>query len=110
MISTHILDTSKGHPAAGVTVTLSFQQDSAASQWREISTGVTNTDGRFVFEGASAVGTYRIGFAVEEYFKREAKDYFFLDAQVIFKVQDLGRKYHVPLLLNPFGYSTYRGS
>lgn len=107
MISTHILDTSKGCPAAGVTVQLYFQQN---SQWQPVSSGVTSADGRFSFEGAKNPGVYQITFEIEEYFKREAKEFFFLNAQVVFKIESTQRKYHVPLLLNPFGYSTYRGS
>jgi len=107
MISTHILDTTKGNPAAGVSVKLQIQE---GPSWKQIGTGVTNADGRFVFDCEKTPGTYQIVFEVEDYLKKENKDSFFTNIPVIFKIENTGRKYHVPLLLNPFGYSTYRGS
>ena len=105
MISTHILDTSKGSPAGGITVRLEKKEGNA---WKTLSTGVTNSDGRFVFDCDNAPGIYQIIFEIEEYLKNQ--DHFFLNTPVIFKIENTQRKYHVPLLLNPFGYSTYRGS
>lgn len=105
MISTHILDTTKGVPAAGVTVLLEQQNGSA---WKEIGTDKTNADGRIVFNCPKEAATYRLTFFVEEYFKNE--EHFFLNTPIVFKVKNTDRKYHVPLLLNPYGYSTYRGS
>lgn len=107
MISTHILDTSVGHPAANVKVTLEKFTDGV---WTELATGSTNDDGRMAFDIASESGKYRINFFTEEYFKRNKQSSFFLDTPVAFNITDTGRKYHVPLLLNPYGYSTYRGS
>jgi 5-hydroxyisourate hydrolase len=107
MIGTHILDTSKGVPAAGITVRLQVKQ---GGQWKEILAGATNSDGRFSFDCEKTAGVYRIVFEIEEYLKRETKEFFFPVAEVVFKIEDTQRKYHVPLLLNPFGYSTYRGS
>lgn len=106
MISTHILDTSVGNPAAGVKVTLEFFD----SQWKEISSGVTNDDGRFAFANEKKEGKYRIIFFTEEYFQKSNTEYFFLETPVAFNITNIDRKYHVPLLVNPFGYSTYRGS
>ena len=68
----------------------------------------TNSDGRIVFENESKVGHYRLIFKIEDYFKTEES--FFLDTTVAFHITNTKRKYHVPLLLNPYGYSTYRGS
>ncbi|MDZ4663056.1 MAG: hydroxyisourate hydrolase [Pseudomonadota bacterium] len=107
MISTHILDTSKGVPAAGIPVKLRFRN---GDSWAELAVGKTNSDGRCSFECEIAMGIYKIVFEVEEYLKKQTKDYFYSKVPVVFKVTDVGRKYHVPLLLNPFGYSTYRGS
>ena len=107
MISTHILDTSIGNPAKGVKVTLEF---SGNGVWSQISEGVTNNDGRFVFDIENKKGHYRINFFTEEYFKNLNTDYFFLQTPVAFNITNIERKYHVPLLVNPFGYSTYRGS
>lgn len=106
MISTHILDTSIGNPAAGVRVTLEKLNDT----WEEIANGVTNDDGRFVFEVPYVPGKYKINFFTTEYFQKNNSECFFLDTPVAFHITDTSRKYHVPLLLNPFGYSTYRGS
>lgn len=107
MISTHILDTSKGHPAANVKVRLAIE---SAGKWQEISVGETNADGRFVFDCDKKAGVYQITFEIEPYFAQSGGDFFFQNTPVIFKVENTQRKYHVPLLLNPYGYSTYRGS
>lgn len=109
MISTHILDTSTGTPAVGVSVALQFKS-SAAGEWKNLLQGETNADGRFLFNCEKTAGIYQITFGVEEYFKRSGRDSFFMNVPVSFHVEDTNRKYHVPLLLNPFGYSTYRGT
>jgi len=107
MISTHILDTSKGMPAEGVHVSLEKMEN---NQWQNVGQGVTNTDGRYAFDCEKNSGTYRLIFGIEDYFKKHKQESFFLNTPVIFKIENTQRKYHVPLLLNPFGYSTYRGS
>jgi 5-hydroxyisourate hydrolase len=107
MISTHILDTSKGLPAAGVALKLQRQD---GSLWREVDTGITNADGRHAFAAEVSSGTYQILFDVETYLKKDAKEFFYSQIPIVFKIENAQRKYHVPLLLNPFGYSTYRGS
>ena len=105
MISTHILDTTKGVPAGNVQVVLEQQN---GSTWKEIGKDKTNTDGRIVFNCPKEQGTYRLTFQIEDYFK--GQESFFLNTPVVFKITNTERKYHVPLLLNPYGYSTYRGS
>jgi 5-hydroxyisourate hydrolase len=105
MISTHILDTTKGAPAADVTVVLEQQN---AGAWKEIGTDKTNADGRIVFNCPKEAGVYRLTFHIEDYFK--GQESFFMNTPIIFNVKNTERKYHVPLLLNPYGYSTYRGS
>lgn len=107
MISTHILDTSKGSPAAGIPVKLRLR---SGDSWVELGAGKTNVDGRFSFECEATAGIYKIIFEVEDYLMKSSKDSFYSKVPVIFKVTETNRKYHVPLLLNPFGYSTYRGS
>ena len=107
MISTHILDTSVGSPAANVKVTLEKRVN---HDWQEIETSLTNTDGRIVFNSPYETGDYRLLFDVEEYFSKLKQESFFLKVPVVFKITNTERKYHVPLLLNPYGYSTYRGS
>ncbi len=104
MISTHILDTTKGQAAKDVKVMLEKKE----KDWKEIQTSSTNADGRIVFECPKEIGTYRLTFFVEDYFKNE--EHFFLNTPIVFQVKSTDRKYHVPLLLNPYGYSTYRGT
>ena len=107
MISTHILDTSMGHPAPGVSVELSIK---SGNDWKTLSTETTNADGRIVFSCPATPGAYRLLFQVMPYFKKHNVTAFFSSVPVHFDISDTSRKYHVPLLLNPYGYSTYRGS
>ncbi len=107
MISTHVLDTATGRPAANVSVKLEIIE---AGKPRELAVERTNADGRIVYDCEKKAGIYQLTFEIEDYLKKNSKDYFFLVAPVRFKIEDTKRKYHVPLLLNPFGYSTYRGS
>lgn len=104
-VSTHILDASVGRPAPGVTVELST--DSAV-----IASGVTDADGRVaeLWQGVLEAGTYRMRFAVGEYFRQTGRETFYPSVLIEFSVVDPEQHYHVPLLLSPFGYSTYRGS
>jgi 5-hydroxyisourate hydrolase len=99
-ISTHVLDTAKGHPAAGVAITL--ENDRGV-----IARGVTNADGRLkLMDDAPEPDTYRITFDTAGY---DANG-FFPRVVIEFIVDGEANHYHVPLLLSPFGYSTYRGS
>lgn len=107
MISTHILDTSLGHPAQGVTVELEKQQGEA---WVKLGSEQTNSDGRIAFPCRAEPGHYRLTFQIEPYFTRNKLTPFFTLAPVQFRITDTARKYHIPLLLNPYGFSTYRGS
>jgi 5-hydroxyisourate hydrolase len=111
MITTHILDTSLGRPAGGVLVTLEAHGDEG---WREVGRGTTDADGRLrtlVPAGEPLVaGRYRITFDTGGYFDRNGVVAFYPEVSVAFVVRDPGQHYHVPLLLNPFGFSTYRGS
>ncbi len=111
MISTHILDTSRGRPAEGVSVTLEQGLEPGSSDhWKILSCEKTNADGRINFPNEIEAGTYRLRFEVDPYFKAMNTTGFFTDIPVTFRIAELSRHYHVPLLLNPFGYSTYRGS
>lgn len=105
MISTHILDTTKGVAAKDVTVTLEKQE---GNSWNKIATDKTNSDGRIVFDCPKVVGIYRLTFMIEDYFKGE--EHFFMNTPITFNIKNTERKYHVPMLLNPYGYSTYRGT
>jgi 5-hydroxyisourate hydrolase len=109
-ITTHVLDTSTGRPAAGVPVTLERQADSG---WQSAGQGVTNQDGRILdlLAGSPlAAGTYRLTFDTAAYFRQRNLPAFYPQVQVMFTVGDAGQHYHIPLLLSPYGYSTYRGS
>lgn len=109
-ITTHILDTSKGSPASGINVIL-FQQENNA--WKEIGNGTTNTDGRVSDLLNSDIklpsGNYKLKFDTKKYFDISATASFYPFVEIVFEIKS-DAHYHVPLLLNPFGYSTYRGS
>ena len=110
-ITTHILDTARGCPASGVTITLSrMEQD----EWTETGSGKTNEDGRVPGLCAQGTvldaGTYRMHFAVSQYFEAIEAPVFYPWAEVVFNIDGNGQHYHIPLLISPFGYSTYRGS
>ncbi len=109
-ITTHILDTSLGRPAAGVAVRLEQRVADAA---KLIAEGVTNEDGRiadWMGEQTLSEGVYRITFEIDAYFAKHGTESFYPSASIDFRVRNTSEHYHVPLLLNPFGYSTYRGS
>ena len=104
-ITTHVLDIANGRPARAVPITLERRD---AEEWREIGRGETDDDGRLrTLTGPTIdAGTYRITFDIHAY----APEAFFPEATIVFVVKDVTQHYHVPLLLAPFGYSTYRGS
>lgn len=110
-ITTHILDVSKGCPARGVPVMLERQ---TATGWKIVGKGATDEDGRLRdllnSETILQTGNYRLTFDTETYFKRQQIEGFYPQVTVAFAVLDAAQHYHVPLLLSPFGYSTYRGS
>lgn len=107
MISTHILDTTTGNPAGNVEVNLEKRD---GESWTPVATAKTNDDGRIAYDCAYEPGDYRLTFKIEQYFSDSSREYFFLDTPIAFRITDTKRKYHVPLLLNPYGMSTYRGS
>jgi 5-hydroxyisourate hydrolase len=105
-ISTHVLDTSRGRPATGVPVTLEVR--SGGDEWRALGRGRTDADG--LVDGELTAGTYRLTFDTAAYFDACGVEGFYPLAQIVFEVRDPSQHHHVPLLLSPFGYSTYRGS
>ena len=111
-ITTHVLDTSRGRPADGVAVRLDLLDEAVGFQ--PVGQGVTDADGRargLVPEGAPlAAGDYRLTFETAAYFRRLGVAAFYPLVQVTFTVRDPREHHHVPLLLSPFGFSTYRGS
>ncbi len=110
-ISTHVLDTTRGRPAAGVRVSLSLLSEAGMS---ELAAGETDADGRLrTLIPDSEVprqGTYCIRFEVAAYFTSIGVDAFYPVIEINFLVREATQHYHVPLLLSPYGYSTYRGS
>jgi 5-hydroxyisourate hydrolase len=108
-LTTHVLDTSLGKPASGVTVLLACL---SGGSWRTVGRGVTDADGRcraLLGKAPLRRGTYRLTFGVAAYFKKTKRVAFYPSVAVEFNVRDMSH-HHVPLLLSPWGYSTYRGS
>ena len=109
-ISTHVLDISIGRPAKGVPVVLERKTEGG---FEELKSASTDADGRvkdLVAEGELVAGTYRITFDTGAYFEKQGVEGFYPEASILFVVRDADAHYHVPLLLSPFGFSTYRGS
>jgi 5-hydroxyisourate hydrolase len=109
-ISTHVLNTAIGRPAVGMAVTLE-RVDSGT--WSEVTGGATNEDGRvgpLVSDEDLAIGTYRITFGTGGYFADRGEVSFYPEVSIDFEVHDSSEHYHVPLLVSPWSFSTYRGS
>jgi 5-hydroxyisourate hydrolase len=111
-ITTHILDIASGSPAAGIPVVLERKTHSAG--WQNIADGMTNADGRIndlmPADEAFLPGHYRLTFDTSAYYLVRGVECFFPQVTIGFVVKDPQQHYHVPLLLSPFGYTTYRGS
>jgi 5-hydroxyisourate hydrolase len=111
-ITTHVLDTARGRPAAGMLVRLERCQEGAPPD--VLGRGTTDVDGRvrnLLMSGAGLViGHYRLVFDTGTYFAETGAQVFFPEVAVMFEVRDAAQHYHVPLLLSPFGFSTYRGT
>lgn len=110
-ITTHVLDVARGKPADGVAVLLEYMEDGS---WKEIGSGKTDSDGRaanLLPDGYELKGgTYRITFDTQTYQSSCKSGNFYPYVPIIFEVSDAEQHYHVPLLLSPYGYCTYRGS
>ncbi|MEO8431032.1 MAG: hydroxyisourate hydrolase [Acidobacteriota bacterium] len=108
-ITTHILDTSRGEPASGIRMALDARAGSGA--WDRVAEAVSGPDGRAVLlaDGVKP-GVYRITFETGAYLARRGDGGFFPEVPVVFEIRDPASHHHVPLLLSPFGYSTYRGT
>ena len=105
-LSTHVLDTTAGRPAVGLAVRL----DSAVGDgWAQACTGATDSDGRLRLPSPPA-GQHRLVFATGAWFAAAGVETFYPQVCVEFTIRDPGGHHHVPLLLSPFGYSTYRGT
>ncbi|MBC8073304.1 MAG: hydroxyisourate hydrolase [Deltaproteobacteria bacterium] len=109
-LTTHVLDTSTGRPARGVEVRLELQ---VPGGWHELARARTDDDGRvrgLLEAGALETAVYRLHFASGEYFASDGRECFYPEIAIEFAITRPGEHHHVPLLLSPFGYSTYRGS
>lgn len=110
-ISTHILDTACGRPAADVPVSVARQYD---AEWRIVASGKTDADGRcrqlLPTDVALKPGLYRIRFATAVYYEAQRVAGLYPYVEIAFEVRDSEQHYHIPLLLTANGYTTYRGS
>lgn len=110
-ITTHILDTAKGCPAAGVPIRIEIERN---GRFDLIGEGVTNADGRVIdllpYDRPLEIGRYRMRFETEQYFAESNTMGFYPYVEVVFDLRQPEQHYHIPLLLSPFGFSTYRGS
>jgi len=118
MITTHVLDIAAGRPGKAIAIDLErhsrdIDDDSAEDHWQPVGSGTTDDDGRLrtlTPAGPVAPGVYRIRFHTGAYFASQGSHGFFPVVEIQFTVADGAQHYHVPLLLSPYGYSTYRGS
>jgi 5-hydroxyisourate hydrolase len=110
-ITTHVLDTSRGQPARGVEVVLEFR---SGHEWKQIGKGLTDSNGRCGTLMAESrqieSGTYRLLFNAGAYYHAQHTETFYAEIPIVFEVLHPEAHYHIPLLISPFGYSTYRGS
>ena len=111
-ITTHVLDTASGRPAAGIAVSL--ERFSDENGWQNVASARTDREGRvrdgLAPAGGLAAADYRLRFDTAAYFRAQELEGFYPEVIVTFSVRNASEHHHVPLLLSPFGYSTYRGS
>eukprot|EP00062_Callorhinchus_milii_P005217 gi/632944456/ref/XP_007887519.1/ PREDICTED: 5-hydroxyisourate hydrolase-like isoform X1 [Callorhinchus milii] len=109
-LTTHILNTAQGVPAASVAISISRLESQG---WTEVAKGITNSDGRcpglFTPQTFSA-GTYKMQFETGDYWQSLQQSSVYPYVQIVFNISDVSQKYHIALLLSPFSYTTYRGS
>ncbi|XP_019954278.1 5-hydroxyisourate hydrolase [Paralichthys olivaceus] len=111
-LTTHVLNTALGIPASNMALSLS-RQDPCTKDWTTITTGATNDDGRcpgLITKELFTPGVYRLHFETAQYWASTGDTSFYPYVEIVFTINDPGVKYHVPLLLSRFSYSTYRGS
>ncbi|OJU78917.1 MAG: hydroxyisourate hydrolase [Acinetobacter sp. 39-4] len=110
-LSVHVLNLENGLPSAGVKVILEKQEN---SQWKELNQSTTNQQGRITAlypeDAALQKGIYKVTFKTGEWFRKNKQSSFFPEVPVIFSVDGNLEHYHIPLLISPYGYSTYRGN
>jgi 5-hydroxyisourate hydrolase len=112
-ITTHVLNTSTGKPASNLAISLEQKID---TDWQTLAQGETNSDGRIATllaeDHVLSAGDYRITFDTKSYFDSRQESYFYPYVEIVFSIaeSELSDHFHIPLLLSPYGYSTYRGS
>ena len=106
-LSTHVLDATTGTPAAGVDVTV---ESRVGGDWQHTANGTTDADGRIREIGAPGAGVHRISFDTGGHFARAGIAAFYPEVTITFEIVDAAAHHHVPLLLSPYAFSTYRGS
>ncbi|WP_065261381.1 hydroxyisourate hydrolase [Pseudomonas bananamidigenes] len=110
-LSVHVLNLENGLPSPGINVTLEHH---VGQDWQPLAQGTTNEQGRiaelFPANQPFKAGEYRVVFKTGEYLEKAGHETFFPEIPVIFKVKQTDQHYHIPLLLSPYGFSTYRGS
>jgi 5-hydroxyisourate hydrolase len=109
-VTTHVLDATRGRPAEGVGATLEHKVGDRS--WSPVAQGTTDSDGRIAVFGPADLepGVYRVWFDTGAYFARRAQQAFYPEVTLTFEIGDPSEHYHVPLLLSPYAFSTYRGS
>ncbi|XP_029948469.1 5-hydroxyisourate hydrolase [Salarias fasciatus] len=111
-LTTHVLNTGRGVPGSNMALSL-FRQNPSNKAWELITAGTTNDDGRcpgLITKELFTTGVYKMHFETEQYWTSIGETSFYPYVEIVFTITDPGQKYHVPLLLSRFSYSTYRGS
>ncbi|XP_072321839.1 5-hydroxyisourate hydrolase [Eucyclogobius newberryi] len=111
-LSTHVLNTALGVPGSNVSLSL-YRQDPSSNIWSLVKTGTTNADGRcpgLITKEMFTSGVYKLRFETQQYWESVGETSFYPYVEIVFSISDPGQKYHVPLLMTRFSYSTYRGS
>lgn len=114
-ISTHVLDTAKGVPVANLHLELFrcsniLEAKNSEYEWVSLGMQATDADGRSKYFFDIEAGIYKMVFYTQNYFESQAIPSFYPKVEVIFRLTEVTRHHHIPLLLSPYGYSTYRGS
>ncbi|KAG7250808.1 hypothetical protein CRUP_028864 [Coryphaenoides rupestris] len=112
-LTTHVLNTAMGVPGSNMTILLYKQDSSTSAVWNLITTGITNADGRcpgLITRELFTSGVYKLHFDTVEYWGSLGEDSFYPYVEIVFTISNPAEKFHVPLLLSRFSYSTYKGS
>lgn len=111
-LSTHVLNISLGVPGSNMALSL-LRQDTSSETWSLVTNGITNSDGRcpgLITKEMFISGVYKLRFETQQYWESIGETSFYPYVEIVFTIRDPGQKYHIPLLMSRFSYSTYRGS